>query len=264
MPIDLSSARFKLARAEEHARAINDELVIWFKENPCSVVADVNADHTRWAFRAVIPEGDREFRRVSILVGDCLNNARSALDHAMYAVVRHDHCGKGSVDDIHNLAFPIADDLVRYADLMDRMRKLKKRISAFTYDILESLQPYHRPTEVDPSRGALTVLRDMNNIDKHRLLHVGRPERGALRVRIVENPDGAKPSYSDPPGAIEDGTEFMVITFDVPAPNMKYKLEMPLGVAIEHRGVPFNLPSGLTDLVIPEVAHALNTIEAAF
>ncbi|MEK7872628.1 MAG: hypothetical protein AAB502_02070, partial [Chloroflexota bacterium] len=130
----------------------------------------------------------------SLMVGDVCHNARSALDHALWQLWLKKH---PSFDG--KVTFPIFDT----SDAGDGRHGFKfeatRHIKGLTepqQTLVESLQPYNTRNK------ALSVLRDLNNSDKHRVIQLfaitakseifeiqtikGQPTVGRIKYRIAE------------------------------------------------------------------------------
>lgn len=92
----------------------------------------------------------------SVVIGDAVHNARSALDHLAYALVERD----GGVAR-ESAYFPITDESTGYGE---KLRKGLAGASREARDAVRALQPW-RGGDVD-----LWRLHRLNIIDKHRLL----------------------------------------------------------------------------------------------
>ena len=103
--------------------------------------------------------------RLSILIGDCLFNLRSALDHLALALARTYTPGL-TEKQTEDSQFPIFADPANYAE------KRTKAIGCgpAAQDDIEKLQPYH--TGNNPGCIRSWDIHNLNNIDKHRSLTV--------------------------------------------------------------------------------------------
>lgn len=100
--------------------------------------------------------------QVSVIFGDALHNMRSLLDHVARLLVVAN--GGQPVDRPPGATmFPIHVERPR------RPVTINPGISSEAQAVVESLQPFHSP---DPRQHPLWRLSELNNIDKHRLLHV--------------------------------------------------------------------------------------------
>jgi hypothetical protein len=155
---------------------------------PFGAVEEVSeSDHYRGAngfasvshtWRAVIRE--KPPADWSPLIGECLYNIRSSLDHMVWALAD----GKGN-----KTAFPIFTDRANYARITpgQHLRNVPKDAQ----DFIESLQPYHH---VQGAKASMLYLLDrLTNDDKHREL-LGT-EVGVVHTH-VEKPVG-EPAKGD-------------------------------------------------------------------
>lgn len=100
-----------------------------------------------------------------LILGDALNCYRSVLDHL---VSEHLLLQRGmTVDELaqHKFSFPIADTPKRFKD---DTKKLRTFASTTFMDQLEEAQPFVFGPEDTGEYFPLSVLRDLNNLDKHR------------------------------------------------------------------------------------------------
>ena len=95
--------------------------------------------------------------RISALLGDTINNLRSALDHVAYQVVLKDSAAPPK----QHVYFPIADTEATY--LNTRSNKMKGASPRAIREI-DALKPYAGGND------ELWKLHKLNNIDKHRML----------------------------------------------------------------------------------------------
>ncbi len=141
---------------------------------------DRSADFIRWGGvieRRPMPAVAYEFPiapdELSLVLGDCLQNLRAALDHEVYAMTwrRHGAGWRGLGD----AAFPIASSPPTFEALAKRaLRGVSREVRAF----IGSVQPYQPGSEVGKVLGSLN---DLARIDRHRLLHVA-----AAQPRSIE------------------------------------------------------------------------------
>ena len=100
------------------------------------------------------------------LLGDCLYNLRSSLDHLVHELaVKHIKRPLTDAESIDTM-FPIFKDPTGFKQKgLGRIRYLAPRAQAF----IQRLQPYHTN---NPTSHPLWLLNQLNNIDKHRRLLV--------------------------------------------------------------------------------------------
>jgi hypothetical protein len=156
----LDGVKAKLDRAREHILAVDAALS----------GGDPLARHVMVISRKLPPQQHvieideitpMDPARVPVVVGEVLQNLRSALDHLIGDLER----GNGMQRD-SEFEFPIYWDGARYKK--ESPRRIKG-VPAAAAAIIERNQPYHRraPSYKDHP---LWILHDLNNADKHRVL----------------------------------------------------------------------------------------------
>ncbi|MCL4535259.1 MAG: hypothetical protein M1370_08905 [Bacteroidetes bacterium] len=194
------SYELKLARAVEHLDRAEEELVAWTKCSSNAVRGELNNQTGEFVFTF---ESSIRFpgERLGLLVGDCLHNLRSALDHLAYnlAVKHRGEPLPGRAAETSE--FPILG--TRPMTPKEERSKIGC-IEPAARAIIKGLQPYHRGD--DYNRDPLWILYELERIDKHRLLHVvvlsyDNATVGGSNIAI-------KSIRAVPPGApLENGTE---------------------------------------------------------
>lgn len=150
------SSRRKIARAKNHLAEVKREIVGFLERCRCEPFAEPHPDKPnhfvcKMHLTEKLPEG------ISEAVGDCVNNLREALDHAMYALAVAAGCPKP-----RNAYFPFSgssDDFER--NLKGRCADVPKEI----YPLLRSFEPYKGGSE------ALYALNSVCIANKHKLVY---------------------------------------------------------------------------------------------
>ena len=233
MNLDLTHVRAKLARAQEHAQGLDNELRAWIDRKPYSLTEHVNSDSTRYSL--ILRENERApFQRWTLIASDCLNNFRCALDYLIYTIAVFES-GLNPPPHERTLAFPITDCKTNFDEAVSKgkLGEISKPVRA----VVESLQPYNRP-HPELALPLLRILRDLNNTDKHRLLKVtyGAVAEGEFQLEGQHPADGRQFHPITNEGAeLKDGTEIIAMTCDRPTPNMKWgKINLTIIVTIWH------------------------------
>jgi hypothetical protein len=151
----------KLQRANQQLQSLEGEVERWLLTNPYTITDDIDAEGDNVAR---ITSVELPPRIVAPLIGDCLYNFRSALDHLVYAL---------SVKNTPNLseaqatqtAFPVFKDP---AGFHKRGMGKIRHISPAAQAIIEGLQPYQAGHNA--MLESLWLLNQLQNIDKHRAL----------------------------------------------------------------------------------------------
>jgi len=175
------SARAKIDRARQHLDCLQDEIRRFLDSHPYRVV--IERDREAGELHVVYyPDGTPD-PAWPLIVGDIMHNLRSALDHVV-----HDLSGGADMTE-----FPI------YADVCDfyRVERYRHTVPARGFGLhkiravsdnrawffIEGMQPYNAGKNA--YRAALWVLHELNNIDKHRTLHVCRRQTDEGDIQFV-------------------------------------------------------------------------------
>lgn len=158
----LSGVALKLSRAQHHLKELHVEVGKMFtKDEVCTPVPGLNAQGKPILRVKNVPEPDP---RLGVIIGDVAHNLRSALDHLVYQLCIPS--GASEPADPEAPAFPITSSSRRWRGAQWRLDQAREG----TKTRIERLQPYHR--RKDPDTRLLWQLRELSDIDKHRLLHV--------------------------------------------------------------------------------------------
>ena len=220
-------------RAETHLREITHLVANFLATQPFNAVEEVN-ENDRYqganGFASVSHSWRAVIRRKpptewSPLIGECLYNLRSALDHMAWALAG----GRGD-----KTAFPIFTDRSNYARITpgQHLRYVRKD----AHDFIEGLQPYHH---VNGARASMLYLLDrLTNDDKHREL-LGT-EVGVVHTQ-VENPVGKHAQgdhlvFEFPPAnqLFKDGA--MLAKYHASNPRVYVPLRFTFTVALDPEG----------------------------
>jgi hypothetical protein len=194
-----------------------------------------------------------------LMIGDCIHNARTALDYLMVRLVAVTTGMKPRA--IGGVQFPIYDDPNRFSGAVSEVRK-KPLFHGYLARI-EELQPFNlnnpsiwglKPLDFSPRIGAepvnhalpvaLSQLSALDNIDKHRVIHA--TWLGGKTDRL--NPLGGHPTFVPEDfeqtgslrmlGALENDAEIGALNFATPLPHdwepsqVDMKRNFPLEISI--------------------------------
>jgi hypothetical protein len=172
------SWRLKIARAEHHFRELK-WLVQQYQagHHYRAVCPDPpKEDPTHWRF--VLEIGEQPSPQITVVLGDCLFNIRSALDHVAVA------CAPSARK--REAGFPVVTD-PGDAKQMEKFESQIRGMDAGAIVNIDSEQPYRlarRSPKAGPqSLDALSVLSALQNADKHRSLAVLVPGLSDPTVR---------------------------------------------------------------------------------
>lgn len=155
----VSTFTVKLARADEHLKALNDEVADFLAIRPYDV--DTQQDGPRDDISAKVVYRHAPPDRLLMTIGDVLYNLRSALDHLAWSLA-------GPKAD-RRTEFPIFCEERGF--LGDRGRAKIHDMPAAAQTIIESLQPYKR-SHSSPERTPLWMLQAACIEDKHRTFNL--------------------------------------------------------------------------------------------
>lgn len=202
LPPNARGSELKLAHAHDHLQDINKLIQGWIHECLETVREEPDPNEAGY-FCAWIDAPKIDAKRLSLLIGDSLQSFRSALDHlafelaTAFTVPMTNEIEKDS-------SFPILSDVDRQGNFgkgphkwlsaQSKVRGMDPRAQA----TIEGLQPYKRGHAYDTD--PLCVLGELNNVDKHRVLHVAtRIMSGAvLNRRRMSNVRTMGLSYGQP------------------------------------------------------------------
>ena len=256
----LDGARLKIIRAQEHLDSLKAEIRMYLDEQP----HEVRSQPAKYGHRSsdlqmlppLIPEEPP--LRLSAIIGDCVTNARAALDYIVWELVQRyldPPFDSTNRNDRHIVTFPIYQSPTA-ADLKARLDGLTKRkIPARAITEIQAAQPYNAGYE------PLGWLHKLVNIDKHQMLLLTIGEFDDLTVTLA-----MPPLYQD---LIGKPVTFTVprhsITADSPLQsNVQMKGEVAIYVTWKDVPVP-HVPADRTlEQIIETVANIIPRFDEFF
>ena len=163
MTISLNGCRAKVARAKEHKEILKDYLRETFSTDKNRIGVGVRFDantseHVTYISR--VPDLGDHFEYIALIVGDILQNLRSALDHlAWQLALWHTN---GNIKKPRRVQFPIIDNP---QDFPKARNDALAEIYPAHQTIIERFQPYKGIDGV-----LLGLLNGLCTVDKHRLV----------------------------------------------------------------------------------------------
>lgn len=159
MPSDtdrFESIRAKVERAESHMAELA-EMDRAYRSVQCSLAITEDAESGISHFTFIMPSPPST---VPTIVGDCLNNLRSSLDHLIWQIVASNDIAQPSKENM----FPICMSEGAFSGQIrgNRLRGVPQD----AIDQIERLQPY-----VGQHNSLLALLSKLCNMDKHQDLH---------------------------------------------------------------------------------------------
>jgi hypothetical protein len=159
----MESVDAKMIRAYETIEVLDREINEWFATIQFNIIPKTAPDQP-CPWLVVWPSDYIPPPRLSVLLGECVHNMRSAVDNLVCALARTitPHCK------CRDLAFPLYKNL---AEWNEKAAKPLKGIPPAAKEIIRQLQPWSEGITPHP----LTILNKLSNIDKHRGLNFTLP-----------------------------------------------------------------------------------------
>jgi hypothetical protein len=167
--------------------------------------------------------------------------------------------------------FPICDTPDEFRNGRNGVRRISS-LSPGVRAVIERLQPYNRGHSM--MRPALSILRELVNTDKHKLLRLAYSTitEGKFSLVGYQPPGIHAVTQVGDFGEIKDGTEIAAITFSGPNPGMKFQdIEFELVIALWHGKRDASVPdwagrtefSALLNFIFGEVDHVISEVSTA-
>jgi hypothetical protein len=154
----LDSLVLKVERAKKHILELEAEYDSFRKDRPYRIDFKTDPEtHSRIYYLADAKPIPKSF---SPILGDALNNLRSCLDHAVYAMVQ---VGQPNVIKPSDIYFPIVSGSA--AEYNSRFKRTKAGLRQDAINAIDAVAPY-----MGGAGEYYCHLAQLNNVDKHRLL----------------------------------------------------------------------------------------------
>jgi hypothetical protein len=218
-PTTMERCRAKLRWAQHHLSVLESQIATFRKAHPTRVTVERDVTRRAYIFRVWdVVEADPAW---GLLVGDCVHNARTVLDHLAVQLSLLGQRGKLSDEQERSVAFPIFSDPDKYrVGGVRRVRFMRPK----DRERIELLQPYHSwnesiwgaltmPGPPAPIPNYLNVVTELDNADKHRTVQavwfapgLSRQPAAAQELGII----GTGTSIE----ALQEGAEIGLWSFD--------------------------------------------------
>ena len=227
--LDLTSVYAKLSRAQEHFETVDLEINKWLSSGHYETFFERSPQETSLGIGLIRVGPPADLIRWSLIIGDCVNNLRSALDHLVVSLCKVPTL-YASTAKKNRSTFVIVDtpELFRKA----RTGSLGGFSESFL-DLLETFQPYRRTHPDLPP--LLSVIRDLSNADKHRLLQVAGAGVASLEGIFQGDPGRGSKSFHINDKAIEHNEIIATIESSEPDPDLAIQsIEVSIEISIWH------------------------------
>lgn len=190
-PHRLAGVIEKFNRSKEQFDGLLDEMDEFFNQEPQPHFSRGYFDTEAWEWVERFQIREEPPLRFGVILGDCVHNLRSALDHLACQVTMLEG---GTMDDCARTQFPIIDESeTKFEAMADRQIPL---LSKKHRALVKRAQPYRAGDEA--WRHPLAVLRELSNADKHRLINptynVVKGDVSRLLERLASGYEGDGPS----------------------------------------------------------------------
>jgi hypothetical protein len=212
-PPSLDGVQIKMDRAHRHAAELDKAFWGAFPLGACKTTVEVHDEGRRHVYRADHPPPpDPVWGAVA---GDAIHNLRSALDHLAHQLVRL--CDN---EPTTSTSFPIHTRPPRQRCGRRKLPTIDGGVSEVIRERLDSIQPYQRRHPHD-----LDALRDLDNIDKHRVIvAVSTASRAHAMTFDPENPPPESETiWTRHP--LKDNEVIAVLVYATPYPQPHPNLE---------------------------------------
>ncbi len=174
MASTLAGVLAKLARAHEHYDAAGREFTSHLET--CQHIVTLEVDEKLRKARIRYRIEPEPSLRLSVLIGDFVHNAHSALDNLICAIART----ANPSDDCAGRQFPIFTDPTKYAQKRD---DVMHGVPDDAKKIIDTFQPYAGVNLTTSPLHPIDFLRYLSNRDKHRAVNLTAAY--STRTRIV-------------------------------------------------------------------------------
>jgi hypothetical protein len=252
----LNDARDKLRWAIHHFEILRPQIETFEDRDNHTISVQVAPDEGEYTFHVHGLEPiDPDW---GLMLGDCIHNARTALDHLM--VQLYARATEQDPRETTGVQFPISPDPGNFRGLPSVVEARKVQSLSGYLARMEELQTFNilnpsvwqlfdaegKWTPPYPIADALAQLQSLDIIDKHRVVHA--VWAGVSFVKGISSPDPWPPEFSHISSVItadplKDGTEIGGWRFDVPLPfdwqpsQMDMKSRFPIEVAFDKQAI---------------------------
>jgi hypothetical protein len=163
----------KIVRANLHIRDLQTASDAFLGPNPYGVLEEHDTQTREFIYRVTrMPDVPDPIRAI---LGDAVNNLRSALDHTAWAF--GERCVP-PIKDERDIYFPIHDSATKYEAF--KTRRIVQDLWRGAIDVLDQIKPYKGGSDL------LWKLGELNNRDKHRLLIAVASVNNARTMTMTE------------------------------------------------------------------------------
>jgi hypothetical protein len=259
----MQSHSLKLEQAAAHLKQLELEIFAWFdkdKHRTLSIEPDPNVPLHQCL---KISADDIPVAPFSLIIGDVVQNIRSALDHVVYALANA-YTETLSEKAARDSQFPIIGDEGQNGATglgASNFQSIRQRrigcIDPKAQAIIERVQPYHRGAIF---RGHyLWKLNELSNIDKHRSVHLGAALTRDVIIRhcIITDAPGGKAALEMLRSGVIKGSAIVARFGSIRPKDPAQTVEMNVGAVMD---MAFDGEPMHNLFVVPALAQILNYV----
>jgi hypothetical protein len=251
MTASLSGVHLKLKQAKVHLDALNARLDDADRGGLYGLVCEPDAQPGQYLVKVKKRTSDEDW---SLILGDFVHNLRTALDHLVWQLVK----ANGETPDRGN-EFGIFLDPAPFDGTAGDQDF--KGIHPEARRAIRTVQPFSPSNKWETGRfHPLLLLRDLEIVDKHRLIHTITLAPEGVTLTFREPLDPAQVEMFDLSGRVlEDGTEVCRITSDF-QPEVEMNSSLSTLVLIEETELTPQLDWGVLDAMRDEVNRVIRLL----
>ncbi len=218
----------KLVRADEHLQALDVEITDFLELDPYTVRFEVDRESAQKVAKIYV-NGEPPAVRWGVMVGDCVHNLRSALDHLAWQFA--------GLEPPSKTEFPIFHDRKEFERRKPGggLYKIRGIKDPEARTLIKAVQPCYSKRQ-RPKAHPLWSLQSLSNIDKHQVLHLSVAIIGS--ASYWSGPSGDEFIDSLRFGAFDDGAEVGRFKLDPgeSEPEMGVDVQFGFDIAFEEGG----------------------------
>jgi hypothetical protein len=215
-------SHLRLERAREHLLEFIRGADTFLKTKPYQLVTQRQFEGTQEFLIYCVKISNEPPYRLGIIIGDLINNLRSACDNLVWGL------GQAlNVSDASGFFFPICQNRRQYEGLLANELKGFRDLPVAAQTLIEQLQPYNQTQ--DPTGHLLYVLNRLWNDDKHRTpVLCFSTHKGIHMTRVnITGPVSIRAQ-----GIIKDGAELLRIPVFPGDPPLYEKVGFTFDIAL--------------------------------
>lgn len=220
LPRHLVVVAAKIVRAEEHFKSLDVTIRAYLDEcrKAARFSAEINDAQRAMRIRQIVPEADLD---ISLMIGDCVHNARSSLDTLWKRLKRDGN-------------FPMFSVANGEKGWKASRHKVLSGLPKAAHTIIDRLQPCSMGK--DSRFHPLAVINKLSNIDKHETFHLTAAHSGATSFVFTDD-DGSVVATIRPAIVFDEATQYVLKRIpDGLKPGMKMDVQGTMYIAFKNIG----------------------------